>query len=600
MYHAGSTLAPTKLRRNPTPHVPPLATSILLTLAAALVLDFTATGRNGGSPLAVVATVVLLGGHVWALGLRRWLPAPRFVIGRAGILAGACLVALLALETLSNQAVAVAMIPIRAREAAQLGTVVLAAERLHEGSPVYRDLIPMEGYEARASAMPGLLAAYLVPRNAGADWRFASLMGQVLAAALAIGVMISLLRMPRPGMALASVAAGFAGLFLLPSAASAIFWDTHPPVWAAIAAFGAGIVWGVPILAGIAAGALAAMSMGWLLLLPAAFALLWSRDGSRALPGILAGGVLAATSLMVARPEFASFLSGVIGVPALMADPRQAADLEPWLSPTLTGALVTFKLAPPILVWAGLWAMRSAWVIARETDSARGLERFALAAFLVMICGPATTRYDLLSMALLGAGLLAAQLVQLSRGAEGPPPRPFAPALAAAAASVLLAAPVLWRLAKPHPLALDRGAQSSQPHSLNLLSGWHEPPQADRTWSKSTHAEVAFAASRHAPATIVVDLAVPGGELTPYNPVRIRLNQRRVGEWIAPPGTRFQAIIPVRDPDLFVKGPNVLSFDTDWVRSERELGTGPDLQPRGIAFFGLQMQPTKPPEVKQP
>ncbi len=575
--------------------MPPLATSILLTLAAALVLEFTATGRNGGSPAAVVATLVLVAGHAWALGFRRWIPAPRFVIGRAGALASACVVALLALETLSNQASTVAMIPVRAREAAQLGQVILAAERMNAGGAVYREYLPMEGYEAHVSAMPGLLAAYLIPRNTGLDWRFASLAGEVLAAAFAVGMLVPLSRRPRAGAALAAITAGFLGIFLLPSAASAVSWSTHAPMWAATAAFSAGLVWGMPTLAGIAAGVLAAMSVGWLVLLPAAFSLVWSIHREKSLPGMVLGGVIAVSALMTARPEFAPFLAGVVGGPMLMADPRQAADLEPWLFPTLTGALTTFKLAPPLLVWAGLWALRAAWVIARGSEPSRALEHFALAAFIVLICGPATMRFDLLSMALLAAGLLSAQVTMLADASPHESSGPLVratPALATVAAATVIAAPVMWRLARPHPLSLDLRANAAQSNGEHLLSGWHEPPGASGTWARAPHAEVAFPVSRHAPATIEVELSVPPGEFTPYNPIRIYLNQRRVGEWVAEPGQRFTAVIPVRDPRMFIRGPNVLSFEADWAKSERELGIGSSIRPIAFAYHGLRFTPT--------
>ncbi len=591
---AGETLPPSRPRRNPPRNVPPLATSVLLSLAAALVLDFTASGANGGSPVAVPVMLVLVAGHVAALGFRRWLPAPRFVIGRAGALAAAAVVALLALETLANQSVTVAKFPIRVREAANLGSVIMAAERLREGSAVYSQPLRMEGYDAHPAAMPGLLWAYLLPRSLGADWRLATPAGEALAAAFAVGLLVMLSRRPRPGMALVAVAAGGAAIFLLPSATAAVSWSTHAPVWAAIAAFGAGLAWGMPTLAGVAAGILAAMSVGWIVLLPAAFALLWSRDGVRSIPGLLLGGLIAATALLVPRSEFAPFLAGVVGTPALMADPRQAADLEPWRLPTLTGALTTFKLAPPLLVWAVLWALRAAWEVARGGETTRNLERFALAAFVVLICGPATTRFDLLSMALLGGGLLAAQLAP-APGSDPAPRGNWPAALAAALSVALLFAPVQWRLARPHELALDVGAPHNQSPGLNLLSGWYEPPEPDRAWSRGPVAEVAFAVARPAPATIHVDLSVPGGDYTPYNRLRIRLNQHRMGEWIAPPGSRFRAAVSVRDPDLFVRGPNVLSIESDWVRSERELGTGHATTPRGFAYHGLEFIPMRHP-----
>jgi len=569
--------------------------SILLlivgTLAAIVSIEALTSPTNGGCvyALPIVGALALL--HAWLLrgktsvagiaeGTRRrwgWLVA--------GILLLVCA------ETLVRQIIAVSAQPFSLRGGAQLGALAQTAERMRSGEVVYPNPIPMAGYETYPSAMPALTLPIRAVRANALDWRMATLLAEATAVAIAIGAVIALTLRGAPLSVIAGVALGLGGFLLAPKLEGFAQWGSSAPLWPLVGGLGVALAsrksWIVAVLAGV----LASMSIGWLMLFPVVAAVLWRVERERAAVPLVVAAMIPAVAILTFRDEMFPMFSHILGVPFLRADPQSAGEIEPWLFPSLSGAATAMKMGPPLFAWVVIFIIYTVRRIVREDTDERAIERFALVAFIVVACGPATFSFDYYSHVILLGGLLFARWIWCAKPTPSAPARDvLIPWVTAIAACAILLLPVAYKVRKGNALALDRRESGTQPPGELRMSGWLEPDVDGRVMSDGRFAEVAFHLRRARPCAIEVDLEVPGGTYTPYNPITVRLNGRNCGEWIALPGERFICRINVDDPAMLVRGVNVIAIEATWARSMKSLGIWNDARPTAFRYGGLKFQ----------
>lgn len=569
----------------------PFLLVIFATVAAIVSLEALASPSTGGSTYALPIIVALTLIHAVALGKKRECACWAGPAARKWGFAIAGVVLLLCAETLVRQTIAISANPVSIRGGAQLSTLIQTFERMLAGGPVYDAPILMAGYETFPSAMPGLTLPFLGARAASLDWRAATLASEALAAALAIAAILALTLRGAPITIVAGTALGLGGFLLAPKLEGFPAWGIVAPLWPLIAGLGIALAFRKAWPAALLAGVLASMSIGWLILFPVICAVMWRLERDRAILPIVFGAAIPAIALLTFRDEMFTMFSGMLGVPFLRADPQSAGEIEPWLFPTLSGAATAMKMGPPLFAWVLLFIGYSAKKIISEPSAERALDRFALAAFIVVACGPATFSFDYYSHVILLGGLFAARWMHASTAPDTDSRTTYIlPWLASATAFVLLLAPVSYKIRKGNALALDRREGRAQPAVEMRMSGWLEPDSDGRVMSDGNFAEIAFHLRRARPCVIEVDLEVPGGEYTPYNPITVRLNGREIGEWIALPGQRFACRIEVADSAALIRGMNVISIEAAWARSMKSLGIWNDARPTAFRYGGLKYE----------
>jgi hypothetical protein len=437
--------------------------------------------------------------------------------------------------------------------------------------------------------MPGLTIPFLAIRAQSLDWRIATLAAEALAAALAIGALIALTLRGAPISVVAGVALGLGGFLLAPKLEGFAQWGITAPLWPLIGGLGIALAYRKGWIAAVLAGLLASMSVGWMILYPVIAAVLWRDQKERALLPIVVGAAIPIIAILTFRYEMFTMFTHVLGVPFLRADPQAAGEIEPWLFPTLSGAATAMKMGPPLFAWVLLFVGYSAKRIVSEPLAERAIDRLALVGFVVVACGPATFSFDYYSHVILLGGLLSARWMWGANPETNASPRSvILPWAAGLAALVLLLAPVSYKIRKGNALALDRRETREQPAVELRMSGWLEPDADGRVMSDGKYAEVSFFLRRVKPCVIEVDLEVPGGEYTPYNPITVRLNGRDCGEWIALPGQRFTCRIVADEPAMLIRGANVISIEASWARSMKSLGIWNDARPTAFRYGGLK------------
>ncbi|MDX2175318.1 MAG: hypothetical protein SF028_02500 [Candidatus Sumerlaeia bacterium] len=575
------------MKRLPAAH--PFAFAAAGTAAALWLLELTNDAARGGSALAPLAVLLLVASHA---GLVRTPPPPEEPrdprwwerLATSAAVAGA---AAWALHAMAEGVRAWAVDP---RGAAQLGVAAQSVVRLGQGNSPYGVEFAMHGWTSSSFIPPGVLLPFWSVRVLGEDLRVAT----VGSAALALAFLLMALWRGRGGAGLWAVAASLAAVFALDSFAGFQSYGAAAPLWPALAVFGLALAERSHLLAGLALGALAACSIGWLVLLPLGVLLLVRLGGAPAWPAVLAALLVPAVVYGAQGDRLGDFLADATAAAFYRADPKSIGEVLPHRWPSLMGMLVGMKMAPALLLWlpAALWVVARG--IARAEDGRAAVRLFAAAAGLVLLCGPSVYAFHWFGHAMLLAGLWAADSLDTVNDPAAPSAGPAALAAALAAAA---AAPAALVLARPLPDALDETRLLAPDRWLG--AGWHGTEGA-QTWSAEPIAAVHFPMNRPSPGTLEISLGQTGGEYAPFNPVTISLNGEPLGRWVPTPGTFETIKVPVPGAAVFVRGWNTLEFRAARTRSPKSLGTGSDARMLGVAWRGLRWVPSEPPPEAAP
>ncbi len=583
-----------------------LAAAACGTAAGVWLLCLTEEFTPAGSPVGWLALLLILSSHLMLLPavasrIRSAVTPP----GSSGrllekvplrvTLALALILVLAGSATLTYRHHAqIAERPLLPEASAQLGLLTQVSARLERGLPLFTPPYRVGDWSQR-NAFPGLLAAvYTLPRQAGYEWRYASLAAIVLLGGLVVAALAH--------AAAGGIPRGRHVLLLLGAAAASGSWLIHgrfldflhwghaAPLWPLVFLFGWALGAGWAIVAAASAGLLAAMNPGWLLLLPLAGLALWREARGRehlfllmlVLPPLLSYGYT--------RGEWEAMWTGMTGT-LFQAGAEQYSGATAWRFPTIHG--LTDLLALRI----GLYGIALAGLVLlgrRMLSSNTGRERpilFCAAAALVVAFAPAAYFFHWAAHALLLAGTALGLAAPRSAGDSGSalPPLPRSVFAGAAAAALLLGIGSI-HLVAGFPGALNRPESGHrQDHFQYLLAGFNIPSE-DHVWGSKPRMATAFVLDRPTGGILEISLAAPGGEFTPFNPALIRVNGLPVGLFRERPGRSGYAIVPLRPGEVHA-GVNIVEIEAAWARSPRSLNLADDERDISLMYRGLRFLP---------
>lgn len=588
----------------PLPSRPPaLAATLLATFSVLVLLVYTdyLDGGAPGSPLALPLLAVLLAAHLPLLRSEDAGPRLPFSMSPGVLGTAAVVLALLtALRFVHMGQAALYETPVEPRSNAQLGLVTQVVARIEAAQPIYTGVYTRDGYTESNVLAPGAVLPFAAARAWGFEWRYASLAGAgLMAMLLAASMALVATRIPNtpPGRDLAgttlfALLAGGAGWMLVPVLTPYLHWGHTMPQWPLLLGFGVALGAGLAVLAALAAGLLATMTPGWLVLLPVAGALLWREvpAGRRAMAAAcLLGPAIVAYGAW--RAEFTAMFSALLGetLRSQTAEPLVSATL-----PTLHAVGDFLRLRPGIYGAALLGLGFLARAILRCEDRGRRLSLFAFAAFLVLVCGPVAYAYHWMAHLALLCGLLAGRVLADLPAVEA---GPFAgrvwsapAARAALLGSCLLVLLPLGRLLVGFEPAVNRQPGGAQ-HPTRLLLAGFNVESADHAWGAEPRVAIGLPHDGPGPGTLQIKLGTLGGTFTPNNPVRIAINGHERGVFRALPGNVAYALVPMGPGDLH-RGFNVVELRAAWARTPRSLNIDPtDTRTMSVFYQGLNFVP---------
>lgn len=553
----------------------PVLRAAIATVLGAVALDMTARASAGGAAWGVPIAALVAAAHLPLLRARAEA-SPETGAGpmRAFAVVAAALVALaVAAHAMGRALLEDAVSPHRD---SFLSVMLQSAERIRRGADAYGGEFALDGYTAMNPAGPLLTALYAGVREAGWDLRAASI--AALAVIAATGALWAIRRGPAEG---AATLGAIAAVAVLPGFHAYLHYGETVPVWALAAALPLALSARSPWPGALAAGALAAASPGWLLLLPAVGAWLWQRHGRASVAALGAGALTPLVLYATQHEHLFAMARGILSERFAEVAPAYAESRRPWAQGSLAPLAMAINAGAPFALWcvaAVLWVSRR---IARAASSAEATALLAAAAGIVVLGAPVAGLAQYAAHAILVAGLFA-----LDRPAAASPAWRWL-AVPATAAVVLLPAQRAFAEGADHPISA-RATRTWWPPAA-LAHGW-EAPVANVAWGTGTRMELAFAAPHAAAGTLDLLVGTPGGPFTPYNPISVRVNGRLMGEYVMLPGATRALRIPIPEGTL-VRGGNTVTLEAEWARTPASLGTGDGTTPRSLSISGVRFTP---------
>lgn len=578
---------------------PALSLAAGATAVAVVGLALTEAHVPSGSPVGWLMLLIAAAGHLSLLRRDRPkeplavpFPVPRVWLG--WVLVALALVGTTVLVTHHMERIFVQ--PVLPRASAQLGLVTQAVARITTDRPLYAAAYERQGYMELNGNPPGLLLAFAAARANALDWRFASLAGVALAGLLiALGTSLLANSAWRPAddldgiLAVAATAAGILPLVLHPTL-EFLQWGHSAPLWPLLVLFGLSLALGWQVMAGLAAGLLSTMTLGWLPMLAPVGALLWRGRSRGALVAMVLPPLMAYGAWRLEGEALGhAMLGNVFGEGA-----GQAESLLGWREATLHGLTDFLGLRPGVYL-LGLVAVGGATVFAagRDRTPQERINAVALAHFALIACGPVAHFFHWTAHALLLAGLVpaAAMAAPLPVGATAQPSLRFSARellLALGGGGALAAMAVL-----PVRLGLfdtlDRRADFREGPQDQLWLGWNVD-QGTYTWARDTAGTTGFWLDRPQNGLLELQLGSHGGEFTAWNPVRISINGAPKGTFFIAPGKEGFARVPLAASDVNV-GFNAVEIVARWTRTPRSLNIYPDDRLLSFKYRGMRFIP---------
>lgn len=575
----------------------PLIYTLLLTGVGLVLIALFEEYNPGGSALAWLLLLFIVLGHL-PLFTRR-LPALadkihhlqwRFSPGR---LTGVVLVILLfaSLTLTWRQHQQIFTNPVDPMETAHIGLMLQASSRWAAGeTPLYHHVYPRTEGGARNRFPTALKLPYLTARAWGLEWRFANLAATILFGGLLVfaATWMGLRgRSDQSRAALLALVIGVAWLLTDP-VVGMMHWGYWAVMWPLVLALGLSLSAGWWVAVALLAGALAAMTPGWVLLLPVIGVILWRESPGRFPALLVMMLLLPLVSYGVSRAEGEAFFQGVLG--SFFNEGAAQTKAGSWRYPTLHawGDLLAMRHAFYLLALVLLVALGRETV--RATTSRRRAELLAAASFVVIGFGPATYQYHWYAQCALLVGLLP---LYICGGDEASDERPAPGSLnvpgmlggATVAACVALCLVLTLNVRT----ALNQVPDGRQAHTQNLVSGFNIP-SADHVWGRRPYMVTGFYLDRPVGGFLEIELESLQGDFIPYNPAVIRVNGFQKAYFMAPPGSRRVARLALSPADVHV-GFNVVEIRANWARSPRSYNLHDDNRPLSLRYSGLSFRP---------
>lgn len=572
-----------------------LTTTLLLLGVALLLLALLEEYDPGGTPWAPLLLLPIVFGHFALIRGRQLQIGNRMldVLGRCSprLLLGPVILLLLvgSLALTWRQHNQIFNVPVDPLQSAHMGVLVQTTSRWVAGeTPLYSiDYPRAEGTTSNRFPI-GLKVPFLTARAWGLEWRFASMaavllfVGLLVVAATRIGIGGGRWSAP----ALAAMLAGSAWLLTNPLMGM-LQWGYWASCWPLIAALGLALSAGWWVAVALLVGALAAMTPGWLLLLPLVAIMTW-RENKNYFPALLALMLLLPLlSYGSSRAEGEDFLRGVIG--SFFAEGAAQAGAGSWRFPTLQVLGDMLGMRHGLYLFAVVLLVAIGREILHAPDRLRRCELLVVASFVVIAFGPATYQFHWYAQAGLIMGLLPLAVFGVTGAASDTTPRPWqVPLLAGGglvAAGAILAAVLTFQVDG----AINRLPEGRQHHTAHLVSGFNIPSE-DHVWGRTPHMVIGFTLDRQVGGRLEVELESLLGEFTPYNPAVIRVNGVQRGVFLAPPGRKRVARLDLHPHDLHV-GFNIVEIKATWARSPQSYNIYPDLRPLSLRYTGMTFTP---------
>ncbi|MCB2154399.1 hypothetical protein KQI84_05900 [bacterium] len=574
----------------------------LLLLIPILVTNF--QDGKAGSPLAWIFVVGVGFAHlplaIWWKPLRRFIDPPetptllRTPVKRLhiGILA-AGLIALSAIVLINENALVGGIFerPVDPGAGGSLPLMAQVCNRLLQGLPLYEQRYEMTSYSTLNSYAPGMPLPFALARSLGFDWRFATVGALVLLLPMLAAGLTMLFRATadwnawKRSVMLLGFPAIAIGWMVLPLGKDYLLDGSAPPIWPFILLFALALSARAHLLASICMSVLAAMSIGWLMLLPLYIGLVWNEDRRLAPTCTFMALLLPLLLYGLQLNSFHDLIRGALGE-TLAGGNFQAEQGLTYRMPFLTGLwdFVAMRSLLFVLVLVALMRIAMALMDA-EMPRRRRLELFALAGFLVICASPIAFYYHYYAHLLLLAGLMPGWAGASLKSEPSPPKAPeiALPAVLAVAAALLPA----WTLSRIADEPIDT---SPDLHFRDVLStGWY-PPGEDSTWGAALRPTLSVPLARSAPAVLNLHLGVLENPNGPANRVRVSVNGLPTATWF-PTDSPFGVLSVVCDDGELFTGANSVALDVDWSESPTSLGIGHDDRPLSVFFGGLTYQP---------
>ncbi|MEQ8819671.1 MAG: hypothetical protein RLY93_05455 [Sumerlaeia bacterium] len=493
--------------------------------------------------------------------------------------------------------------PVDALGTAQMGLIAQATDRLASGEELYIDSYRRLGYEAMLPIPELAIAPYRVVRGAGFDWRFVNILG---VAAMASAVLLGLLAAFRAGWfrptwqvaaGLAAVAVFGCGWLLFPRADGFLHYGHGLVFWPGVLLFGLLLSFRRYVLASVAISVLAALSIGWVVLLPIYWAMIWGEDRRRFGLYVLLTVLLPALAYGWNIEHFTAQFAALVGEPFTIGEVRRELGQGP-LQPTLAGLADFLALRPLVYILVILAMVELArFLILPGRSSAARRAIFAIAAFLVVGAAPATDHFHYYAYLVLMAGLVPGWL-----RVEGPEPEDpltvaknhwsllMGVAVCAAAGAVMAFVPLfLVKRGLPGMVNERPGQVVFAETLLGEGSEWNWRSE-DHAWGRTRRLRLRMPLDSRGPARVRLNLGVFGGDWVPPNPVRISVNGREVAVFEGNPG-QFGAVDLAFDHSELLIGANAITLDAEWARSPESFAVGGDDRPLSVFYSGLTYRP---------
>lgn len=560
---------------------------------AILLLDVTEAYDPGGSPIGWIIMIGLVLAHrplIREAFTNCESSAPPMIPRRLAamlsvgiVLVGTLFVTYHVQENIFRRAVVPA-------DSAQLGVIAQAVPRMETGDLLY-GYTYRQGESKVLNPVPvGGVLPFALARELGFDLRYASLGGAIVAAALILAGMVFILRNSHRGAPVMNalplvVALAGVGCLCLRRSIDFFNWGHTAVQWPLVALLGLAMSARRPLIVALAAGLLAAMNAGWLLMLPVVGCFLFA-EWRKAFPlslVLLFIFPVAAYTLFLDQEN--AFLPGVFG--RIFEDGLKLQKSGSWRFASLHGITDWLHLRPVVyvaaLVMLGILCRR----IVSAHDLPQRIKLFALAMFVIIACGPVAYFFHWISYAIFLAGIAPA-FVAVARDAA--PPRWRMMEFSAAGFLVMISAGLVaasvWA---GYPDAINRQADGKQGVDRNLLAGFNVRSE-DHAWGKGKEMAVGFTLDRRNAGTLELHLGTLGGDFTPMNRTIIRVNGRQKGVFRVLPGDYRYARVPLSEDDVVI-GFNVVELEASWSRTPRSLGVAADDRNVSINYLGMRFLP---------
>ncbi len=585
------------------PAPPALTGAALASAVSVFLIVYTESYDPGGSALAPLFVVMLIAAHLplaRSAGVAKWLSGSiRFSPKAVVVFAGLLIVAATALYVFFGQQ-GIFTQAVRGRGSAQLGMVTQVVAHIETGQPVYSERYERDGFTEANGFPMGLILPYATARAWGFDWRYASLASiMFLGALLVAGIVV--INKSGAGDSVKKIAilatslTGCAWLFI-PEFWPYINWGHTIPLWPVIAWLGLSIAARWHVLTALLAGILAAMNPGWILMLPVLAVFLWRETGQKFLP---IGIVMLAMPLLAYgahREYFFEMMEGILGNTFLAGDDHDK--LNAWRYMTLNGVGDFLNMRYGIYILGLVSLVLICIQIARRESLSDRIQLVALAAFVIVICGPQAyffhwAAHCVFLASLIPAVVLAGDPVYTQKSKKIFQWSPIGWGSAAAAACLVI---LYIQFQQGFPDTLKTNGVARQEAPEKLLGGFNVP-SADHAWGKDTAMEVGFTLEQVKGGFLELELGTLGGDFTPYNPIWIRVNGHQKGMFRAPPGDSKFVRIPLKPGDVHV-GYNVLELQTRWARTPRSVNVADDHRTVSVRYGGMAYIPTITPSAR--